>query len=85
MVEKRAALKRHWSDIENQDVVHKIYHDDVVVEFPQSGERFLGRANLRAMREAYPDKVSATVRQKPRIRRFVGDGVGPHLRRAKAG
>jgi hypothetical protein len=61
--ETRGALERHWSDIEDQDVVHEIYHDDVVVEFPQSGERFLGRANLRAMREAYPAKVSAAIRQ----------------------
>ena len=61
--EIREALERHWSDIENQDVTHEIYHDDVVVEFPQSGERFLGRANLRAMREAYPARVSATIRR----------------------
>lgn len=67
--EIRAALKRHWSDIENQDVTHEIYHDDVVLEFPQSGERFLGLANLRAMRENYPAKVSATIRQS----RGVGD------------
>ena len=44
-------------------MVHEIYHDDVVVEFPQSGERFLGRANLRGMREAYPAKVSAAIQQ----------------------
>jgi hypothetical protein len=49
--EIRAALERHWSDIENQEVVHEIYHEDVVVEFPQGGERIVGRANLRAMRE----------------------------------
>ena len=61
--ETRAALQRHWSDIEDQDRVHEIYHDDVVVEFPQSGETFRGRANLRGMREAYPAKVSATIRR----------------------
>ena len=33
--EIRAALERHWSDINDQDVVHEIYHDDVVLEFPQ--------------------------------------------------
>ena len=61
--EIRTALERHWSDIENQDIVPEIYHDDVVVEFPQSGERLLGLANLRGMREAYPAKVSAAIRQ----------------------
>jgi hypothetical protein len=62
-VQVRRALERHWSDIENQDVTHEIYHEDVMVEFPQSGERFSGLADLRAMREAYPAKVSATIRQ----------------------
>lgn len=61
--EIRAALERHWSDIEDQDAVHEIYHDDVVVEFPQSGEVLRGRANLRAMREAYPAKVSAAIQR----------------------
>jgi hypothetical protein len=50
----RAALERHWSDINDQDVVHEIYHDDVVLEFPQGGERLVGRTNVRAMRDAYP-------------------------------
>jgi hypothetical protein len=31
----RAALERHWTDVNDQDVVHEIYHDDVVLEFPQ--------------------------------------------------
>jgi hypothetical protein len=61
--EIRAALERHWSDIEDQDRVHEIYHDDVLVEFPQSGERFLGVANIRGMREAYPAKVAATIKR----------------------
>ena len=55
--EIRAALKRHWSNIMDQDTVHEMYHDDVVVEFPQGGERIVGRANLRAMREAYPARL----------------------------
>jgi hypothetical protein len=54
----RAAVERHWSDINNQDVVHEIYHDDVVLEFPQGGERLVGRANVRAMREAYPSALA---------------------------
>ena len=54
----RAALERHWSDINDQDVVHQIYDDDVVLEFPQGGERLVGLANVRAMRETYPPKVA---------------------------
>jgi hypothetical protein len=56
----RSALEEHWSgspadDLETAlDKADLIYHDDVVVEYPQSGERILGRRNLRALREAYP-------------------------------
>ena len=54
----RAALERHWAEINDQDVVHEIYHDDVVLEFPQGGERLVGLANVRAMREVYPAAVA---------------------------
>lgn len=64
----RALLERRWSDIENQEQVHAFYHDDVVLEFPQSGERFCGLANVRAMRTAYPARVALAVR------RIVGSG-----------
>lgn len=57
----RAALERHWSDIENNEIVHEIYHDDVVLEFPQGGERMVGLANVRGMREAYPATVATTI------------------------
>ena len=30
-------------------------HDDIVTEYPQSGERFVGLANLRGQFENYPD------------------------------
>lgn len=59
----RAALERHWSDINDQDVVHEIYHPDVVLEFPQGGERLVGLANVRAMREAYPAVLDLTIKR----------------------
>ncbi len=35
------ALKRHWAYTgRDEDIAHEIYHDDAVLEFPQSGERF---------------------------------------------
>jgi hypothetical protein len=61
--EIRERLERHWSDIEDQAVVHEIYHDDVVLEFPQGGERLVGLANVRAMREAYPATVALTIKR----------------------
>ena len=60
---RRAALERHWSNINDQDVVHEIYHDDVVLEFPQGGERLVGLANVRAMREVYPSTLTMTIQR----------------------
>jgi hypothetical protein len=57
----RELLRRHGSDIENQDRVHEIIRDDVVLEFPQGNERLVGLANVRGMRESYPATVSAIV------------------------
>ena len=48
---------------------HEIYRDDAVLEFPQSGERFRGRANIQGFRERYP----APVQYEPRDIRGSGD------------
>src|SRR4051794_36935836 len=49
------ALKRHWDySGSDEDVAHEIYHDDAVLEFPQSGERFEGVENFREWRRQYP-------------------------------
>lgn len=47
----------------DSDGAHAIYHDDAVLEFPQSGERFEGRANFKAWREQYPSDVQFEVRR----------------------
>jgi hypothetical protein len=57
----QAELIRHWSDPDDQAQIHEIYHDDLVLEFPQSGERIVGRAKVQAMREAYPAKLTFTI------------------------
>ncbi|CAA9522082.1 MAG: hypothetical protein AVDCRST_MAG73-243 [uncultured Thermomicrobiales bacterium] len=61
--EVRALLERHWSDVMDQDVVHEIYRQDAVLEFPQSGERFVGVANIRGFRDAYPATVTFAIRR----------------------
>lgn len=63
--ETRAALERHWSvsGKDDPELVHQIYHDDVVVEYPQSGERIVGRHNLEALRTAYPAKLEFAIRR----------------------
>jgi SnoaL-like domain len=37
---------------------HEMYHDDAVLEFPQSGERFVGVENFREWRSNYPASVT---------------------------
>ena len=46
----------------------EIYHDDAILEFPQSGERFVGRETFLTWRKQYPAKVDY------RIRRITGHG-----------
>jgi hypothetical protein len=40
------------------DRVDEFYYDDVVVEFPQSGERIFGKHNLYELRAHYPANVT---------------------------
>ena len=68
--EIRAALERHWEATVALDLdrAHDIYHDDLIVEFPQSGERILGEHNLYQLRAHYPIKVTF------KILRIRGEG-----------
>jgi hypothetical protein len=54
----RAALDRHWaaSEAGDDDAEDEIYHDDAVLEYPQSGERIRGRLAIRTTRGLLPDK-----------------------------
>ena len=56
----RAAIAQRWAQPTSGD----LYTDDVVLDFPQSGERICGRANLVAQRSADPDhaRVSNVLR-----------------------
>jgi hypothetical protein len=36
------------------EFAHPIYHEDAVLEFPQSGERFEGVENFQEWRSNYP-------------------------------
>ena len=53
-------MDRYWEATLAHDLerVHGFYHDDVVVEFPQSGERILGNRNIYEHRAHYPAKVT---------------------------
>jgi hypothetical protein len=63
------ALDAHWqaSAAGDFDAEHAIYDENVICDYPQSGERILGRRNLRALRSHHPGKPSGFI-----IRRMVG-------------
>jgi len=69
--EVRAALNQHWaaSASGDQNTEHEIYADDAVCDYPQSGERILGRHNLQALRSHHPGKPGGF-----EIRRLFGSG-----------
>jgi SnoaL-like domain len=59
-----AALRRYWEYVAtNQDSRHELYHDDAVLEFPQSKERFEGKANFMAWRNIYPATLEFNIRR----------------------
>jgi hypothetical protein len=63
--EIRALLSAHWeqhANAEDFENAHAIYAEDAVLEWPQSGERFVGKATLRAMREHAPPLQFRTCR-----------------------
>jgi hypothetical protein len=63
--EIRAALDRHWaaSDASDFEAEHRIYHEDAVLEYPQSGERTRGRRNIQNQRASQPSKKRFAVRR----------------------
>ena len=66
----RAALDQHWaaSDANDFETEHRIYLEDAVLEYPQSGERTRGRSNIQKQRASQPNKKRFS------IRRIVGSG-----------
>jgi len=68
--EIRAALDQHWaaSDANDFDTEHRIYREDAILEYPQSGERTRGRSNIQNQRASQPSKKRFS------IRRIIGSG-----------
>ena len=66
----RAALDQHWaaSDANDFETEHRIYLEDAVLDYPQSGERTRGRSNIQNQRASQPSNKRFSVR------RIVGSG-----------
>lgn len=68
----RTALNQHWaaSASGDQNAEHDIYADNSICDYPQSGERIVGRRNLQALRSHHPGKPSGF-----EIKRITGSGA----------
>jgi ketosteroid isomerase-like protein len=67
----REALNEHWraSAAGDANAEHDIYADDAICDYPQSGERIIGRTNLQALRGHHPGKPAGFD-----VRRIQGQG-----------
>ena len=61
-----AAIEQRWA----KPISGDLYAEDVILDFPQSGERIRGRANLIAQRAADPDHPSVA-----KVLRIMGSGT----------
>ena len=61
----RAALDQHWaaSNANDFETEHLIYHEDAVLDYPQSGESTRGRSNIQGQRSSQPNKKRFHVRR----------------------
>ena len=59
----RAKIMEHWRASEQGDSAteHAIYAADAILDYPQSGERFRGRAAIAAQRGGHPAERHFTV------------------------
>jgi hypothetical protein len=59
----RARIEEHWKASERGDIEteHAIYAENAILDYPQSGERFLGRSKIQAQRGGHPAERHFTV------------------------
>lgn len=64
-------IEGHWKASEDGDnkAEHAIYAEDAILDYPQSGERFQGRATIAAQRGGHPAERHFT------IQRISGEGI----------
>ena len=61
----RAAPDEHWSasNADDFETEHRIYHEDAVLDYPQSAERTRGRRNIQGQRASQPNKKQFVVQR----------------------
>jgi hypothetical protein len=78
----REALNAHWHALAVSDTnaEHDICADDAICDYPQSGERILGRGNLQALGSHHPDEPSASTSGEFSVKRLSLDhGIHNHI------
>ena len=70
--EPRQLIERYWAamNTNNFRAAAELFHDDYLLEWPQSGERIRGRDNFAAVNENYP----AAGRWAFTVGRIIADG-----------
>jgi hypothetical protein len=70
-LEKRRAIEQHWaaSEVGDVELEHRLYAEDAILDYPQSGERFVGRSIIAEQRGGHPARRHFT------LRRVVGAGA----------
>ena len=63
--ENRRVLEGLWRAMNDNDlkVAADFYDDTAIQEWPQSGERIVGKANIMAVNENYPGLPKASIRR----------------------
>jgi hypothetical protein len=59
----RSMLRQQFDYASDPKRSHEMYRDDAVLEFPQSGERFVGVENFSEWRSSYPASTSFEIRE----------------------
>jgi hypothetical protein len=78
----REALNTHWhaSAVGDANTEHDIYDDNAICDYPQSGERILGRSNLQALAESSSRQAFRLQRQADsRKRGSLDHGIHNHV------
>ena len=64
-LEKQRAIEQHWaaSEAGDSELEHRLYAEDAILDYPQSGERFRGRSKIQAQRGGHPAERHFTIRR----------------------
>jgi hypothetical protein len=64
-LENRDAIEQHWaaSEAGDSELEHRLYAEDAVLDYPQSGERFVGRSTIAEQRGGNPAKRHFALRR----------------------